>query len=286
MKNAVEIKNLTKKYKNFLLDNVSFSVPKGYICGFIGQNGAGKTTVLKLMLGVALRDGGEIEILGKPDTDYEVKEKLGVLFELPHFMYEWTAIDVEKTMRSFYPTWDSDMYHKYLEKFSLNPKQKFKKMSRGMKMKLGMAATLSHDAELLLLDEPTVSLDPAARDEVLDIMREYMTRENKTIFFSTHITSDLEKIADYIVYIDNGRIIFSGMKEDLIDGYCVLRGGSEDLPVSKRDSIIGLREHIGGFEGMIATRDLSGFPAGTVTESATLEDIMIYKSREGRRHDN
>jgi len=286
MKNAIEVKNLTKKYKNlaskrdgFLLDNVSFDVPSGYICGFIGQNGAGKTTVLKLMLGIVLKDSGEVEILGKTDSDHTTKEKLGVLFEHPHFQEEWTAIDVEKALQLFFPAWNTEVYHQYLHKFSINPRQKFKKMSRGTKMRLGLAATFSHNADLIILDEPTAGLDPVARDLVLDIMREYMTQENKTIFFSTHITGDLEKIADYIVYIDDGRIIFSGIKDELIEKYCLIRGGSGDLPPAKRDSIIGLREHVGGFDGMIMIKDLNGFPPAVITEVATLEDIMIYVAR-------
>ena len=283
MKNAIEVRNLRKKYKDFQIDNISFDVPSGYICGFIGQNGAGKTTVLKLLLGITLNDGGDMKLLGKPYTDHKLRENLGVLFEHPHFQEEWTAIDVEKALRLFFPAWDSVTYQRYLHKFSINPKQKLKKMSRGMKMRLGIAATFAHDADLLLLDEPTIGLDPVARDEVLDIMREYMTKENKTIFFSTHITSDLEKIADYIIYIDNGRILFKGMKDELIEKYCLIRGGSEDLPPVKRESIIGLREHIGGFDGMIAIENLNGFPPAVITEAATLEDIMIYTARKGTK---
>ena len=286
MKNAVEIKNLTKKYHGFLLDHVSFTVPSGYICGFIGQNGAGKTTLLKLLLGIARKDDGEIEILGKSADDYLTKEKLGVLFEEPFFRDDWTAMDIEKTLRRFYPSWDSKAYHDYLQRFSLDWKQKFKKMSRGMKMKLGLAASLSHDADLLLYDEPTVGLDPVARDEVLDIMRDYMAREGKTIFFSTHITSDLEKIADYIVYLDKGRIVFSGMKDELVESYSLLRGGSDDLPPEKRGSIIGLREHIGGFEGMIKTADLGGFPAAVIAEPGSLEDIMIHLGRKNSKRNS
>ena len=276
MKNAIEIRNLTKKYKDFTLDNACFDVPSGYICGFIGQNGAGKTTILKIMLGITQKDSGDITVLGKPETDHTVRENIGVLFEHPHFQDEWNAIDVEKAKRPFFLKWDNEAYYRYLHKFSLNPKQKFRKMSRGMKMKLGLAATFSQNADLLILDEPTVGLDPVAREEVLDIMRDYMTRENKTIFFSTHITGDLEKIADYIVYIDNGQILFSGMKDELIEKYCLIRGGSEDLPPAKRKSIIGYREHIGGFEGMIAIDDLGGFPSTIVSETVTLEDIMVH----------
>lgn len=281
MKNAIEVNNLTKKYNGFLLDSISFTVPSGFICGFIGQNGAGKTTTMKLMLGMALKVGGDIEILGKSGDDVSLKEDLGVLFDQPYFQEDWTPIDIEKAMRPFYSRWNSSVFHQYLQKFSLNPKQKYKTMSRGMKMKLGIAVTLSHDAKLLLLDEPTSGLDPVMRDEVLDILREYMLEEDKSVFFSTHITSDLEKIADYIIYIDKGRILYSGLKDELIDKYCLISGGNGDLPLSKRKSIIGLREHIGGFDGMIEVAETGGFPPGVITETVSLEDIMIHMSRKG-----
>ena len=281
MNNAIEINSLTKKYKGFLLDSISFSVPSGYICGFIGQNGAGKTTTLKLMLNMALKDGGDIEILEKSGDDISVKEDLGVLFDQPYFQEDWTPIDIEKAMRPFYKRWDSQAYHQYLQKFTLNPKQKFKTLSRGMKMKLGLAVTLSHDAKLLLLDEPTSGLDPVMRDEMLDILRDYMVEENRSVFFSTHITSDLEKIADYIIYIHKGQIVYSGLKDELTDKYCLIRGGNGDLPQTKRNKILGLREHVGGFEGMIAVSEVGGFPSSVITETASMDDIMVHMNRKG-----
>lgn len=284
MTNVIEISNLTKSYKNFLLDSISFSVPNGFVCGFIGQNGAGKTTTLKLMLGMVLKDGGDITLLGKPASDVSIKEDIGVLFEQPYYQEDWTPADVEKAMQPFYTRWDSVAYHGYLQRFSLDLKQKFKTMSRGMKMKLGMAVTLSHDAKVLLLDEPTSGLDPVGRDEMLDILRDYMVDENRSIFFSTHITSDLEKIADYITYIYKGKIVYSGAKDDLIDKYCLVRGGSGDLPGPKRKSILGLREHPGGFEGMVAVEDIGGFPQGVVTETVSLDDIMVHMSRGGEKN--
>ena len=279
MNNAITVKNLTKKYKNFLLDGISFSVPAGYICGFIGQNGAGKTTTLKLLLNMALKDSGDIEILGKPNDDISLKEDLGVLFDQPFFQEDWTPDDIEKALRPFYNKWDSKAYHNYIQIFSLDTRQKFKELSRGMKMKLGLAATLSHEAKLLLLDEPTSGLDPVMRDEMLDILRNYIAQENKTVLFSTHITSDLEKIADYMVYIHKGRIFFTGLKEELIEKFCMIRGGAEDLPQEKRKNVIGLREHVGGFEGMIEVSDVGGFPSRVVAESITLDDIMIHINR-------
>lgn len=281
MTNAIEIKSLSKRYKNFHLDHISLEVPSGYICGFIGQNGAGKTTTLKLILNMALKDGGEIKVFGQTNDHYLIKEDIGVLFDQPYFQEDWTALDIEKAMKLFYKNWDSSAFHAYLTRFSLNPKQKFKTLSRGMKMKLGLAVALSHQAKLLLLDEPTSGLDPVMRDEILDILRDYMTAEDRTVLFSTHITSDLERIADYIIYIHKGRILYSGLKDELINKYCILRGGPEDLAALDRKDLIGCREHYGGFEAMTEMKNIGGLPSGILTEPVTLDDIMIFMNREG-----
>ena len=279
MNNVIEVSNLRKQYNNFLLDNISFSVPCGFVGGFIGENGAGKTTTLKLILGMVMKDGGDIKLFGKPAEDVSLKEDIGVLFEQPYYQEDWTPLDIEKVMRPFYKKWSDAAFHQYLDRFSLDPKQKYKTMSRGMKMKLGMAVTLAHDAKLLLLDEPTSGLDPVGRDEMLDIFRDYMVKEDRTIFFSTHITSDLEKIADYITDIQNGRILYSGLKDDLIEKYCLVRGGIGDLPQSKHKQIFGLREHPSGFDGMIETKNIAGFPTSVVTETVSLDDIMVRMSK-------
>lgn len=276
MKNAIEVNGLTKSYRDFLLDGISFQVPSGFVTGFIGQNGAGKTTTLKLILGMALKTSGDVIILGRPSIDSSVKEDIGVLLETPCYQEDWTAIDIENALRPFYVRWSSEAYHKYLKDFSLNPNQKFKEMSRGMKIKLGMASILSHDAKILILDEPTAGLDPSARRELLQILREYMVKEDRGIFFSTHITSDLEKIADYIVYINNGKIIYSGTKDNLLESFCIVRGGPDDLQADKRSHILGLREYEAGFEGLIRVQDIGGFSRGVITEEAVIEDIMFY----------
>ncbi len=281
MNNVIEISGLSKRYKHFALDNVSFSVPTGYVCGFIGENGAGKTTTLKLILGMALKDGGEIRLWGKPADDVSLRADIGILFDQPYYQEDWTPTDIEAAIRPFYKKWNSRAYHQYLQRFSLDSKQKFKTLSRGMKIKLGMAVTLSHDAKILLLDEPTSGLDPVVRDEMLDILRDYMVQEDRTIFFSTHITSDLDKIADYITYIHDGKIVYSGGKDELIDKYCLIRGGTDDLPQAKRKLVLGLREHFGGFEGMIEMNDIAGFPSNVITETVTMDDIMIHFSKGG-----
>ncbi len=281
MNSAIEISGLRKQYKNFLLDDISFSVPSGFVSGFIGENGAGKTTALKLILGMARKDGGSIRLFGKPADDVLLKEDIGILFEQPYYQEDWTPDDIEKAMRPFYKKWSSTLFYQYLKQFSLNPGQKYKTMSRGMKMKLGVAAALAHHAKLLLLDEPTSGMDPAGRGEMLEIFRAYMAEENRTIFFSTHITSDLEKIADYITYIKNGRILYSGLKDELIEKYCLIRGGIGDLPQSKRRQVYGLREHSGGFDGMIEMKDIAGFPRRVIMETVSLDDIMVRMGKGG-----
>ena len=280
MNNAIEIKNLCKQYTNFKLNNVSFSVPKGVCCGFIGPNGAGKTTTFKAMLGMIKKSSGEIRLLGKPDGDAASKEKIGVVFDEPYFQEDWTPLDIEKGLSPFYCNWDRKEYRKYLSRFGLDSNKKFKDLSRGMKVKLSMAVNLSYKAELLLLDEPTNSLDPVARDVMLDIMREYMLIEDRTILFSTHITADLERIADMIVYISHGVISYCGDKDELVSKHCIVRGNK--LPEEKRESAIGLREHSNGYECLMRVDNIGGLPSGVVTERATIDDILVYMERGSR----
>jgi len=275
--NAIEINNLCKRYPGFALKSISFDVPNGLCCGFVGPNGAGKTTTFKAMLGMINVERGEISLLGKPIGDVTVKEDLGVMLDQPYFQEDWTPLDVEKGIRPFYRSWNGGEYRKYLSLFELDPQKKFKDFSRGMKMKLAMAVHMSHEPKLLLLDEPTAGLDPVARDEMLDIMREYMVKDGRTILFSTHITSDLERIADMIVYISNGAVSFCGEKDELTNNHCVVRGGK--LPQEKRKSAIGLREHGNGYECLMAMSDIGGLPSDTITERATIDDCIVYMER-------
>jgi len=279
MSNAIEISDLCKQYPSFSLKNVSFSVPSGLCCGFVGPNGAGKTTTLKAMLGMVHKSSGEILLLGKPNGDAATKEKIGVMFD-PYFQEDWTPLDIEKGLRPFYRSWDCGEYRAFLSRFGLDPKKKFKDFSHGMKMELAMAVNLSYGAQLLLLDEPTGGLDPVARDEMLDTMREYMMEDDRTILFSTHITSDLERIADMIVYISDGVISFSGEKDELVSRHCVVRGGK--LPEEKRKFAIGLREHSNGYECLMKVEHIGGLPSDAVTERSTIDDVVVYMERRSR----
>ncbi|GHU88044.1 ABC transporter ATP-binding protein [Clostridia bacterium] len=277
--NAIEVSKLTKHYPNFALEKADIVVPNGYVCGFVGPNGAGKTTALKCMLGMVRPDGGEVKLLGRDVSDASVKEDVGVLFDQPYFQEDWKVKDIENALSPFYRRWSHDDYVKYLKLFELDAAQKFKNFSRGQKMKLGMATILSRGAKLLLLDEPTGGLDPVARDEMLDLMREYMEDEQRTILFSTHITSDLEKIADTIIYISHGRIAFSGEKDELTERYCVVRGGVGELPRDKRAKAHGYREHSSGYECLMDVADIGGLPPGAVTDKAAIDDIVVFMER-------
>lgn len=278
MGNAIEIRNLCKAYPEFELKNISFTVPEGLCCGFVGPNGAGKSTTLRILAGMAAADKGEIRLLGKPSNNISIKEEIGILFDQPYFPEDWTPLDIEKSFQPFYHDWDGSQYRSYLSCFDLNPRQKFKSLSRGMKLKLAIAVHLSHNARLLLLDEPTGGLDPAVRDELMDILREYLIPENRTILFSTHITGDLERLADMIIYISHGEIFYSGTKDDLTSSYCIVRG--KTLPKEKRNAAIGLRESGSGYECLMPLSDIGGLPPDAITEQATIDNVIVYMERQ------
>lgn len=282
MNNVLEINNITKDYKKFKIDNISFNLPKGYIMGFIGANGAGKTTTIKLILNMIKRDSGEIKVFGLDNIREEerIKEQIGVVFDECYYLEDWTLNDVEKAVSMFYKNWNSSIYEKYLKEFNLARDKKVKDLSRGMRMKLMIAVAFSHEAKLLILDEPTSGLDPVARDEFLDILRDYIEDEEKSVIFSSHITFDIEKIADYITYINNGKIIFTGEKDEFLEKYCIIKGGKEDITESQKKEIIGLRMHSTGFEGLIELKKAVGFSSKVIIEKASLDEIMIYMNKE------
>ena len=282
MNNVLEISNVTKDYKKFKIDNISFNLPKGYIMGFIGANGAGKTTTIKLILNMIKRESGEIKVFDLDNIREEenIKEQIDVVFDECYYLEDWNLNDVEKAVSMFYKNWNSSIYEKYLKEFNLARDKKVKDLSRGMRMKLMIAVAFSHEAKLLILDEPTSGLDPVARDEFLDILRDYIEDEEKSVIFSSHITSDIEKIADYITYINNGKIIFTGEKDEFLEKYCIIKGGKEDITESQKKEIIGLRMHSTGFEGLIELKKAVGFSSKVIIEKASLDEIMIYMNKE------
>jgi len=223
---ALDIRNLNKKYEHFQLKDVSFRLEKGYIMGFIGANGAGKTTTIKSILNLIRMDGGEIRILDKNMAEHEVelKQEIGFAFGDINFYTRSKIRTLTNVIKRFYSNWEDETYHKYLKKFNLIEDKKIAELSTGMKVKYSLALALSHGAKLLILDEPTSGLDPVARDNLLDIFQELVQDGEISILFSTHITSDLEKCADYVTYIHNGQIINSAEKEQFIDTYRLLNG--------------------------------------------------------------
>lgn len=274
----LEVQGLCKSFDKFALRDVSFSVPRGYIMGFIGPNGAGKTTTIKLILNVIKSDSGSVRIFGQ-EGSAGLNEKVGVVMDAPMYVDEWTVSDVESALSPFYPQWDSDRYATYLRQFGIDTGKQVKELSRGMKVKLQIAVALSHHAQLLLLDEPTSGLDPVARDEICDLLREFVADENNSVLFSTHITTDLEKTADFITFILNGTIVFTGAKDDLLESYARVTGGLDDINEEHRRLIIGYREHRTGFEGMIESDKASLLPKAVLVEPISLDEVIIFMNK-------
>lgn len=277
--NAVEIKGLTKRYDGFTLDNVSFDVPKGSIMGFIGQNGAGKTTTINALLNIVKKDEGEIKLLGLDSVkdEFEVKSQIAAVFDELPFDDRLNANDINKILREVFEQWSSETFFGYLDRFSLPRKKKFGKFSKGMKMKLQIASALSHNAKLLIMDEATTGLDPVVRNEILDIFLEYLQNEEHTILMSSHITSDLDKVADSVTFIDKGKLLISGYKDDILDSHGVLKCTKNDYREIDPEDIISARLSDFGAEVMVADRaECSRKYSGAVIDPATLEEIMIY----------
>ena len=241
---AIEIKNLVKKFDGFTLGPIDLSIPKGTIVGYIGQNGAGKSTTIKLLLGLLNRDSGEMKILGVDDPNsIELKDKLGVVFDELLVPEEMTLVDLEKFCSRVYSKWNKDFFYQLKEKFNLSEKQMIKNYSRGMRMKLSMAVALSHNAEILILDEATSGLDPIVREEILDLLLDFMQNENHTILISSHILSDLEKVADYIAFINDGKVLFVETKDELKENYGICTLSNEEVKNLDEEAIIGRRVH-------------------------------------------
>ena len=287
MINALEVCDLCKSYPDFKLSDITFALPTGYIMGFVGQNGAGKTTTIRCILNMAARESGEIKIFGLDNIKHElkVKQELAAVFDEIFFVDFWHVREVEKAIRGFYSEWDSRQYNEYLKQFELSPGKRVKELSRGMKMKLMLAVAMSHGAKLLILDEPTSGLDPVARDELLDILRGYIADGEKSVFFSTHITSDLERIADFITLIDHGRIFYTGTKDGLLEHFLIVKGGKPDLTDELQKKIIGLSVTSAGFSGMIQAADAKGLPSGVVTEPPAIDEILVHISKGEAHHE-
>lgn len=284
--NAIELNGVTKKYDGFTLDSVSFSVPKGSIMGFIGQNGAGKTTTIRSLLGITKIDAGEIRLLGLDHIkdEVEIKKRTAVVFDELPFHDIFTAKDMAKIFKGLYPEWDDKVYSQYLERFELPVKKKIGQFSKGMKMKLQIACALSHNAELLVMDEATSGLDPVVRDEILRIFMEYMEDGERTILMSSHITSDLEKIADCVTFIDKGTVMISGYKDEVLESHGIIKCSNEDVKLIAPSDIVSVRENSYGAEVMIHDRKSASYRyKNMMLEKASLEDIMLFYVSRNRK---
>lgn len=284
--NAIEINGLTKRYDGFTLDNLSFNVPKGSIMGFIGQNGAGKTTTIKAILNIISTDGGSIKILGMDGAAEEVsvKERIAAVFDEIPFHDEFTAKNLDVIFGDIYKNWDRTVFEQYLDRFALPRKKKIGKLSKGMKMKLQIACALSHGAELLIMDEATTGLDPVVRSEILDIFMEYIQDENHSILMSSHITSDLEKIADSVTFIDRGKLLLTGYKDDILESHGIIKCGREDYRNISPEDIVSARVTDFGAEVMVSDKNACKRKySGLVMDNATLEEIMVFYVNRGKK---
>lgn len=282
--NAVEISGVTKRYEGFTLDNISFDVPKGSIMGFIGQNGAGKTTTIRSLLNITDIDGGEIRLLGLDHIgdETEIKKRIAVVFDELPFHDVFNAADMARIFEGLYPEWDNAVYSAYLERFKLPAKKKIGQYSKGMKMKLQIACALSHNAELLVMDEATTGLDPVVRDEILHIFMEYLRDGERSILMSSHITGDLEKIADSVTFIDKGKILLTGCKDIILETHGILKCGKDELGNIDGDDIISVRTNEFGTEVMVSDRSSAQNKYdGAVIDPASLDDIMLYYVHKG-----
>ncbi|PWG59713.1 ABC transporter ATP-binding protein [Bifidobacterium catulorum] len=278
---ALSVNGVGKRYDTgFRLDDITFDLPAGYIMGLIGPNGAGKSTLIRLILNMVRRDAGSIEVFGLDNIKDEerVKEQLGVVFDSSYFVDVWTVNKVEHAVRGLYSTWNHRLFGDYLRRFGLDRRKKVKELSRGMLMKLMLAVALSHDARLLILDEPTSGLDVLARDELMDILHEYIEDGEHTVLFSTHITSDLENAADFITYITRGRLYFTGPKDEFLDAFRVVKGGLGDLDESLRERAVGIHRYETGFDALQRVediRDLRGArQSRLLVEPASIDEII------------
>ncbi len=277
--NAIEIRDLTVKYDGFTLDSVSFDVAKGTIMGFIGQNGAGKTTTIKALLNIINRDGGTIKMLGLDNLkdEVEIKQHISAVFDELPFQEELNAKNINTMMKNIYTEWSTDTFNDYLDKLALPSKKKIGAFSKGMKMKLQIAVALSHNAKLLIMDEATTGLDPVVRNECLDMFREYLQDENNTILMSSHITSDLEKIADSVTFIDKGQLLLTGYKDNILETHGIIKCKKDDYKSIDTADIVSTRLTDFGAEVMVSDKTACKDKySGLVFDDTTLEEIMLY----------
>lgn len=280
MDEMLKVEGLTKKYKDFTLEDVSFSLPPGYIMGLVGANGAGKTTVIKLILNMIRAASGEVTVFGKSNSDIDMKENIGVVFDGNYFVEDWTGLQAGRAVGMFHQNWNEQKFRELLARFEIDGGKKVKELSKGMQMKLMLGCAMSYDAKLLILDEPTSGLDPVSRDELLELLAEYIEDGLHSVLFSTHITQDLEKAADFITCLCRGKLVYTGGKDEFIDGFRIVRGGREELTPEIEKELIGLRVYSTGFEGLMQTENAARFRS-LHQEPATIDQIIVFMNKGG-----
>ena len=277
MTDKIRAKNLSKDFGKFKLGPNDFSIKRGFVTGFIGKNGMGKTTTIKALLSLINYDG-EIFLDDKKIEDLDYLQDVGLVMDDSFLGKDWTLDLVNDAMAVGYDRWDEDLFYAYLDKFKLDRDKKVEDLSRGMKIKLMLAVALSHDAKILILDEPTSGLDPAMRDELVDIILDFMENPNHTVIFSTHITQDLDRIADYIVFIDEGKIVFEGLKDELYNKFLLIKGGLDDYDSIKNLEILGKKMSKVNFEALVLREDYIENES-LIAEVPSIDQIMIYYGR-------
>lgn len=276
MHDALTISGLTKTYKDFVLDGVSFSVPSGSIVGLIGENGAGKSTTISATLGLIQKEAGSVSVLGKEELDNEIKEQVGVVFDGSNYPEILSPRKLNRVLKNIYQSWDERTFLSLLKKLSLPIDKPIKQYSRGMKMKLAISAALSHNSKLLILDEATSGLDPVIRDDILDILLDFVQDEDHSILISSHITTDLEKIADYIVFIHEGKVVFSKPKDELTEQYGIIKCGAAQFDALDKSDIIVYRKMDYEWQVLISDRTAmqKKYPKAMIVP-ATIDEIML-----------
>lgn len=279
---VIEINNLKKNFKEFKLDIPKFHVKEGYITGFIGPNGSGKTTTIKLMMNMLFKDEGTVKIFGKEVVNnINIKEEIGYVGETSGYLGEGKLKDIKRIICTFYKKWDEKLYKNYIKKFSLDENKIYKELSSGEKRQFDLVMALSHHPKLIIMDEPTANLDPLIRNDFLEILQEHMVNENITVFYSTHITSDLDKAADYIAVIFNGKIILYDEKDALIENHSIVKGDRKLLTKETKKSFVSYKTNICGFEGLTNNKKEAYeiFGEEVIYDKVNLEDILMYYTR-------
>ncbi len=278
MDNAVEIRGLNKSFGPFELKDVSFDIPRGYVVGLIGENGAGKTTLIKCLTGANLPDSGNIRINGEDRA--AMPGEIGVVFDECHFFQQMSGRQIGRTMSGLFPKWDQGSYERMMSSFGIDLDKKLKDYSRGMRMKVQVAVALSHSPDIVLMDEATAGMDPAARDEFLDIVMGYMQDESHSVLMSSHITTDLERIADYIVFIHKGRVVFNDSKDSILENYGIVRGSASKVLAIGEENIVSTRRDDYGMSALVSDRNgiKEAYPE-LVVDPASLDDIMVMVIR-------